>query len=175
MGLYRFGLIVDRPANRSQADSIVDVHPDICVRPHQQDVTVARSAGSLAAAVVSAIDDLEAFNLLPVRVCADDWVTLADIGNRVGRSREAVRLWSIGQQGPRGFPPPVNPGRDTRFYSWTEVTVWLREAMGFDSPRPDAVLVTANLLLQARRLAPLVRDQLLLAQLLPWHQTPSSP
>ncbi|GAA4470908.1 hypothetical protein [Phytohabitans houttuyneae] len=171
MILHRFALILDRPADRRQARAVTAAHPDLHLRPHERDVAVARRASSLAAAVVSAIYDLEALDLFPVRVGAYDWVTLADIGDRIGRSRELVRLWSIGRQGPGGFPPPVNPGRDTRFYSWTEVTLWLRQSMGFGLARPDAVLVVANLLLQVRRLAPLVRDKQLLSSLLPAQPT----
>jgi hypothetical protein len=170
MALYRFGLILDRPVDRSQADAVTAIYPDITTR--QQAVTVTRTAGTFAVAIVSAINDLESLDLHPVRVVADDWATLADIGARIGRSRETVRLWSIDQQGPGGFPPPVNPGCDTRFYSWTEATVWLRDAMGFGLPRPHADLVAANLLLQARRLAPLIRDKQTLATLLPWHERP---
>jgi len=168
--VHRFGLILDRPPDRSQAASVGDTHPDLDVRPYQQQVTVRRRSSNLSAAVVSAIGDLEAFDLYPARVCADDWVTLADIGDRIGRSREMVRQWSTGQQGPGGFPPPVNPGRDTKFYSWTEVTVWLRAHLDFYLPRPDGLLVVANLLLQAKRLAPLVRDKQALTGLLTAYQ-----
>ncbi|GAA4466652.1 hypothetical protein GCM10023170_077900 [Phytohabitans houttuyneae] len=170
MGLHRFGLILDRPPDRSQAASVVDTHPDLDVRPSRQMVTARRRSPSMAAAVVSAIVDLEAFDLHPARVCADDWVTLADIGERIGRSREMVRQWSTGQQGPGGFPPPVNPGRDTKFYSWTEVALWLRAHRDFYLPRPDGLLVVANLLLQAKRLAPLVRDKQTLTGLLSPYQ-----
>jgi hypothetical protein len=170
MALYRFGLILDRSVDRLQADAVTAIYSDITIR--QQAVTVARSADSFAGAIVSAINDLGFLDLDPVRVCADDWVTLADIGARIGRSREIVRLWSIGRQGPGGFPPPVNPGCDTRFYSWTEATVWLRGAMGFGLARPHGDLVAANLLVQARRLAPLIRDKQTLSALLPWHGKP---
>ena len=170
VGVYRFGLILDRPPDRSQAACVVDTHPDLDVRPFQQWVTVRRRSSTLAAAVVSAIGDLEAFDLDPARVCADDWVTLADIGERIGRSREMVRQWSTGQQGPGGFPPPVNPGRDTKFHSWTEVAIWLRAHRNFHLPRPDGLLVVANLLLQAKRLTPLVRDKQTLTCLLTPYQ-----
>jgi len=174
VGLHRFGLILDRPPDRSQAASVVATHPDLYVHPHHRQVTVRRRSSTLGAVVVSAIDDLEAVDLHPVRVCADDWVTLADIGDRIGRSREMVRQWSTGQQGPGGFPPPVNPGRDTKFYSWTEVALWLRAHLDLYLPRPDGVLVVANLLLQAKNLAPLVRDKQTLTGLLTPYQ-PATP
>lgn len=79
---------------------------------------VRRTADNLAEAIVSAVEDLEKQGVQPVRLVTDDWVTLADIARRVGRSRENVRLWSIGRYGPGGFPSPVNPGLNTAFYSW---------------------------------------------------------
>jgi hypothetical protein len=112
------------------------------------------------------VRDLEAEGLRPARVDAGDWVTLADIGARVGRSRENVRLWAVGRYGPGGFPPPLNPGCDTTFYSWAEVSVWLRERMGFDLPDDEPVLTAMNLALQLRRLAPRVTRMDLVRSLL---------
>src|SRR5690606_19026783 len=36
-----------------------------------------------------------------------DLVSVTDIGDRVGVTREAVRNWSAGKRGPGGFPVPV--------------------------------------------------------------------
>jgi hypothetical protein len=129
-------------------------------------VQVERDAPSLAEAVPPTVRDLEAEGLRPARVDAGDWVTLADIGARVGRSRENVRLWAVGRYGPGGFPPPLNPGCDTTFYSWAEVSVWLRERMGFDLPDDEPVLTAMNLALQLRRLAPRVTRMDLVRSLL---------
>jgi hypothetical protein len=145
-------------------------HDDLVAGPGPRDgigsISVRRDAPSLADAIASAVRDVEAAGLRPLRVAAEDWVTLADIAARIGRSREIVRLWSIGQQGPGGFPPPLNPGRDTSFYSWAEVCPWLRRRMGYDLPDEEPVLVAMNLTLQLRQLAPrltrmdIVRDLL---------------
>ncbi|MGN9909366.1 hypothetical protein ACTMTJ_17620 [Phytohabitans sp. LJ34] len=165
MELHRFALIVDRLPDRADAAQVADRHGDIFLAPGHHEVTVQRAALSLAEAVVSAVHDLEALDLQPVRVCDNDWVTLAHIAERIERSRELVRLWSIGRYGPGDFPPPLNPGRDTKFYSWTEVAVWLRRHMDVDVDRPDPTLVVANLLLQARRLAPSTRSREVLGNL----------
>ncbi|WP_173078984.1 hypothetical protein [Phytohabitans rumicis] len=117
-------------------------------------VAVRRPAPHLADAAMSAVHDLEAAGLRPLRIVTGDWVTLADIASRIGRSREIVRLWSVGRQGPGGFPPPLNPGCDTSFYSWAEVGLWLRRRMGYELPDDEPVLVAINLALQLRRLMP---------------------
>ena len=117
-------------------------------------VMVRRKASDLAEAVMSAVRDVESAGLRPVRVAAGDWVTLSDVAARIGRSREIVRLWSVGKQGPGGFPPPLNPGCETSFYSWAEIAQWLRRKMRYELPDEEPVLVAMNLALQLRRLAP---------------------
>lgn len=89
----------------------------------------------------------------PIRVYTDDWVTIGEIAARADRSRETVRLWSLGRAGPGGFPPPLNPGSETLFYSWAEIVPWLRLA-GRNIPRVEPVLPAMNLALQLRHLLP---------------------
>jgi hypothetical protein len=63
----------------------------------------------------STIDDID-----------DDLVDLSEIAARVGRSREAVRLWSSGKRGAGGFPLPVGvlPG-SVKVWDWSSVNSWL--------------------------------------------------
>jgi hypothetical protein len=160
MPAYRFVILLARPAVGAQLDALgdIDVCPDgsICVK---------RRGRSLAAVVTAAVRDLEAVGLQPVRVCDGDWVTLAEVGVRIGRSRENVRLWAAGKYGPGGFPPPLNPGNQTTFYSWAEVSLWLRERMAFDLPAPEPVLVALNLALQLRSLMPRIGEAATLREL----------
>ncbi|HEU4424000.1 MAG TPA: hypothetical protein VFR67_15825 [Pilimelia sp.] len=123
------------------------------------------TAPTLVESIVSAVRRVEAAGLRAVRVDAHDWVTLGDIAERIGRSRETVRLWATGRLGPGGFPPPLNPGRDTSFYSWAEVLPWLRHRLGFDMPDEEPVLSAANLALQLRGLASRIRRIDLLREL----------
>jgi hypothetical protein len=107
---------------------------------------------------LAAIKACEAEGRRPMRLDADDWLTLADIAARCGLSREIVRLWSIGQQGPGGFPPPLNPARDTRFYSWWETSAWIRRHTIYLPPSDgqEPALIAMNLALQLRNLMPRV-------------------
>lgn len=115
--------------------------------------------------VVEAVYFYESMGWRPVRLDADDWVTLAEAGLRAGCSRELMRLWSMGQHGPGSFPPPLNPERDTSFYSWYEISQWLRRndrAEAGDVEEP--VLIALNLAIQLRRLLPrLTRPEVVLA------------
>lgn len=66
-----------------------------------------------------------------------DLVTSSDIANRVGVSREAVRLWANGVR--HSFPVQFDTvGADQRVWRWAEVVEWLAEYkridMGEDLP-----------------------------------------
>ena len=164
MPLQQFSLVVDRvlgPGRRVVAGGLVrwDRSPDGAPR-----VTFDREAPSLVDAVTGAIAEVEASGLRVVRIDDRDGVTLADVAARIGRSREMVRLWALGRKGPGGFPPPVNPGMGTSFYSWAAVSPWLRE-IGYDLPDDEPVLVATNLALQLRALAPRIRQMELIRAL----------
>jgi hypothetical protein len=160
MPLQQFSLVLDRPVGRAQRRHLGDLQapPRVERGPDgTQRLAYDRSSAELVGAVAEAVAEAEALGLRVVRVDDRDWVTLADVAARIGRSREAVRLWALGRQGPGGFPPPLNPGMDTSFYSWVAVSPWLRERMGYDLPDDEPVLVATNLALQLRALAPRIR------------------
>ncbi|BCB79387.1 hypothetical protein GCM10022251_21780 [Phytohabitans flavus] len=154
MELQEFVLVVAGVPGRAVLRPYDGLAPTPGPRDGLGAVVVRRQAADLAEAVAAAVRDVESAGLRPLRVAAGDWVTLADVAARIGRSREIVRLWSVGRQGPGGFPPPLNPGCDTSFYSWVEVVQWLRRRLGYDLPEEEPVLVAMNLALQLRRLAP---------------------
>jgi hypothetical protein len=58
----------------------------------------------------------------------------------------------------RWVPASAQPWQADDFYSWAEVSVWLREQMGFDLPDCEPVLVAMNLALQVRNLLPRISD-----------------
>jgi predicted DNA-binding transcriptional regulator AlpA len=114
--------------------------------------SAARAAVHLADAIASAARAIESAGLTALRVVDEDLLTLADIADRIGQSRESVRRYATGERGPGDFPPPVNPSREgTAFYRWSEVAPWIRERIGIDVPDIDPALVVANLVLQARQ------------------------
>lgn len=172
--IHQFTLVVDSEPTDEQIDLLFETEsqPNIVSSPRTNSGEVEfdiRSDGTLAEAIAHCIREVESMGLRPVRVQGEDWVTLGDIAERVGRSREAVRLWATGRTGPGGFPPVLNPhpDPDTSFYSWAEVGPWLRERMGLDIPDEEPVLAAANLALQLRALAPRISQMSVLRDLIP--------
>jgi hypothetical protein len=173
MMLQQFRIMVDSVPTDEQIDAIytLEDEPGVVENPRRGYGVVEfdRHAPHLAQAVASAVHDLEKIGLRPVRVVNEDWVTLGDIADRIGRSREMVRLWSTGRQGPGCFPYPMNPGREstTAFYSWAEVAPWLREQLGMEVLNEEPVLAAANLALQLRALAPRISQMGAIRDLVP--------
>jgi hypothetical protein len=171
MSLHQFRLIVDQLPTDQQVDALFTLPDEPSAGGSPREglgiVWFDRDAPTLADAIASGVRDLVRLGMRPVRVENRDWVTLGAIADRIGRSREIVRLWSTGRQGPGGFPPPLNPDRDpkTAFYSWAEVSVWLLERMRLDVPDAEPILAAANLALQLRGLAEQVEQQGVIAEL----------
>ena len=113
-----------------------------------------REASSYLAAVLSAIEDVEAAvpGVRTVRVLPDEYVTLAEIAQRTGRTRESARLLSIGERGPGGFPPPAARGAErNKLWRWAEVAAWFASALGEPAHlAPPPAQRAANALLDLR-------------------------
>ncbi len=69
-----------------------------------------------------------------VRLLPDDLVTAAEIAQRLGISREAVRLYATGQRGDGMFPAPAHASASNRsvLWRWGEVLDWAMEYLGPD-------------------------------------------
>jgi hypothetical protein len=50
--------------------------------------------------------------------------SVSEIAAAVGLNREAVRLWTTGQRGPGGFPPPIDVVSGDRTKVWAAHDVW---------------------------------------------------
>jgi hypothetical protein len=113
-----------------------------------------REARSLAEALVSAITAVEQAvpGVRVVRVAPDEYVTLAEIAKRIGRTRESVRLLATGDRGPGDFPPPAARAEQrNKLWRWAEVARWFTSRLDETVPgAPDAALSAVNGLLQAR-------------------------
>ncbi len=76
-----------------------------------------------------------------------DLVSIPDIAERTGRSRESIRLLVDGKRGPGSFPLPVGTVGDAiRVWPWAVVVDWFRESLDEDlgergvSPRTAALI-----------------------------------
>lgn len=122
-----------------------------------------REAETLQEAIASALAAVERVPGLTVaRVEPDDLVTMSEIAQRLGRTRESVRLLIAGERGPGMFPPPVSHLRThNRLWRWNEVARWALDAgiAGEGVSAEAASLIAAvNAELQMRNVAPPARD-----------------
>jgi len=100
----------------------------ISVRFGRVFLSFSRTAPSLKEAILSAIRDLKkadsGADVLRVDHC--NLVSQADIGRKIGRSRQLVHQFINGTRGPGGFPSPACEITDgAPLWYWCEVAHWL--------------------------------------------------
>jgi hypothetical protein len=106
-------------------------------------------------AVLRAIGQIEQAvpEALVIRVEPDDLVSLTEIAERTGRSKEAIRLYSEGRRGPGQFPPALAwVAQRHKLWQWSDVAAWFEEALGrHDTDNEKAQFIAAlNGLLELR-------------------------
>jgi hypothetical protein len=110
-----------------------------------------REAPTFAQALSSAIAAVESVSgITAVRIEPDDLVTATDIAQRLGRSRESVRLLVAGRRGPGNFPAPYSHTKHrNRLWRWADVIDWAADTD--EATRRDAQIVAyANASLEMR-------------------------
>jgi hypothetical protein len=161
MALQQFVVLVDKAPTEYQFVGLFAKCGDVVVEENPgrrtSEIKFDRDAPTLADAIVSGLRDLESLGITAIRVREDDdLVTLPVVAQRVARSREAVRLWSVGHAGVGGYPAAVDAALNTHFYRWSQVGPWMVENLGVAAWHPEPVLSAVNLTLRLRTLAPRV-------------------
>jgi len=93
-------------------------------------ITFARTAPTLKTAILSAIRDVRRANVGAevLRMDETNLVTQADIARKLGRPRQVVHQYIMGQRGPGKFPPPAcHIGAESPLWNWCDVAHWLWE------------------------------------------------
>jgi hypothetical protein len=138
MTIHQFTLIVEGPDLQEPANI------DALYAAGCDDATVGRIgevqyldfgrvAPNFGEAVTSALGDVESAvsGTRVVQLEPDDLVTMAEIAQRVGRTRESVRLLVAGERGPGGFPAPATHFRERqRMWRWAAVASWFVTDLG---------------------------------------------
>lgn len=141
MAIHEFTLIVEGPDLQEEAviDALFEAGLDDVTVGRVgtlQYVDVDRESEDFAEAVFSATEAIEQ-TVRDARVMhlePDDLVTMSEIAERTGRTRESVRLLISGDRGPGGFPAPATHFRSRqRMWRWQEVAVWYAENL--DEPQ----------------------------------------
>lgn len=134
MTTYDFTLHLDREVTDDEADALYGAFDDGSIVTGAGGTTIdfTREAASWVKAIVTAVNDIEGAvpGLRVTGAGQDDLVSALEIGQRTGRTREAVRLWATGQRGPGNFPVPAwQSSGGERFWHWRDVARWTREQM----------------------------------------------
>jgi len=100
----------------------------LAFRMNRPVLSFSRTAGSLKAAILIAINDVRRANfgadVLRVDYC--NLVTQADIARKIARTRQLVHLYMTGKRGPGGFPGPAcELSNGVWLWYWCEVAYWL--------------------------------------------------
>jgi hypothetical protein len=158
---YTFTLLIDGPdlQEDGRIDALFEAGCGDATFGRRDSVQFAdfdRDAPSLAAAIHSAIRDIR--SAVPeaeiVRVEPEEFVSAQVIADRLGISKEYVRLLADGSRGPGGFPSVVRwIDTKTRVWSWNDVAEWFDTRLGRSvAAAGDAHTVAAfNGILEFRR------------------------
>lgn len=136
MSLHEFTLILDLdlpPSSDEEflefADRImaaVDGDAPLAIRSGVHYLEVVRTGGTLSTAIEATIGEVESVTGVHVVHVDGDLVTAAEIGERIGKTRQAVQMMVSGQRGPGHFPAPlVGASSQTRLWRWVDVLKWL--------------------------------------------------
>lgn len=102
-------------------------------------IDVARDTSTMAEALATSIRQARSAGLDVREIEPGDLVTMTDIAERIGRTRESVRLLIEGKRGSGGFPPPTSPAEGhNRRWRWMQVARWA-QLPAQDLERADAI------------------------------------
>lgn len=154
MESFSFTLVIDGGAGTdARIDALYEAGCDDATFSHGTTTSYGdfdRDADGLLVAVLSAVADVESVAGLRVRrVDEDDLVTVGEIADRLGRTRQSVNQLIGGGRGDGSFPHPLGATRGhARAWSWHEVAGWA----GVDHDiRTATVLAAVNGALALRR------------------------
>lgn len=168
MPKYEFELMLNRPPAGELYEELDRLYEAGCDDMSFEEIerrvwiaAVDREAPTCAEAMVSAIRNIEAVgDLRVVRVEADPLVSTLDVAERLGITREAVRLAINGQVRGGGFPASaLSPNGRHRLWRWSDVAAWY----GVDTPQLRETIRAAravNAWLELRAVVPSVAPDL---------------
>ena len=124
--MYGFSLVVNGLDldDESQNAALEYLPYDVLVSSSGGVVTIDIECDSVlpSDSVSKVYEDLKKLKIQAVRIDLD-LVGLSDIAERVGASRETVRLWSTGARR-TGFPNHFTTAGNSRLWAWTDVHEW---------------------------------------------------
>jgi hypothetical protein len=126
--VYTFILVISGESEPTSTETVAALCPDATFgrTGGAHFAEFRRRSSSFRHAVSTAIRTIESADGLRVRrLEPDDLVSASEIAERLGRSRESVRLLAAGQRGDGRFPSPVSHLHTRqRLWRWTDVAAW---------------------------------------------------
>ncbi|HTW07031.1 MAG TPA: hypothetical protein VME46_05965 [Acidimicrobiales bacterium] len=102
-----------------------------------------RHADSFVEAVLDAVNEVVVLGFEPLAV-EDELVSMADIAERCGRTRQSVSMLVSGRRGPGGFPRPVAGNVRSPLWHWADVAAWF-EGQGGGEEFEDRLRTIASI------------------------------
>ena len=88
-----------------------------------------RQADSFLDAVLDAIAKVIELGFEPLAV-EDELVSMSDVAERVGRTRQSISMLASGQRGAGDFPLPVAGNVRSPLWHWADVAAWFESHQG---------------------------------------------
>jgi predicted DNA-binding transcriptional regulator AlpA len=132
MASFAFRIRLHDPLSDEEADHLfeaLDGEVSVEEGPRGNFVGFEREAPSFLDAVLYAIEEVIALGFEPLAV-EDELVSMADIAERTGRSRQSVSMLVGGQRGPGGFPRPVAGNVRSPLWHWADIASWFQNSAG---------------------------------------------
>jgi len=132
METYVFRIRLDDTLDDEAADRLYErFDEEIAVEegPRGHFIGFEREADTFLDAVLDAIAELVSLGFEPLAV-EDELVSMSDIAERVGRSRQSVSMIVSGQRGVGNFPLPVAGNVRSPLWHWADVAAWFESHEG---------------------------------------------
>ena len=132
MERFTFRVRLHDPIDDEAADRLYEgVDDEISVEdgPKGHFVGFERESTSFLEAVLDALAEIIQLGFEPLAI-EDELVSMADIAQRIGRTRQSVSMLVSGQRGPGTFPGPVAGNVRSPLWHWADVAAWFEANEG---------------------------------------------
>ncbi|MFI5845838.1 hypothetical protein ACIA8K_39645 [Catenuloplanes sp. NPDC051500] len=156
VGLFQFRMVTDPMPDDGMVQAILDLDDESVVEFAPEEnigyVWFARTAPSLADAIVAATLELERVGLRPVRVEPRELVTVGEAAARLGRPVQEITAWWEGELSEPDLPSPCEMRSDGSgvIFLWDDIAAWVRTRLGETVPDDPQILMAATAALRLR-------------------------
>ena len=147
MTSFAFRIRLHDPLTDEDADRLYEAFDEevaIEEGPKGHFVGFEREAASFLDAVLDAVTKVIDLGFDPLAV-EDELVSMADIAERTGRSRQSVSMLVAGQRGPGGFPPPAAGNVRSPLWHWADVASWFESTTAAEVSFEDRTRTIASI------------------------------